>query len=154
MPQVLKQELPEMFHSGLWVEIMKTHLSTSFSQPLSHTRARTCACTDTHTFRFLWHIRSQSLQNCLGSLVLLLSPFFGSHHFPELWELGTDRTLVSAYASHLVTAKCPLKVTVVFTLGQWMVPFNGTNLHSTYSSVQGPELIPTLCLPWPSHCLK
>lgn len=89
--------------------------------------------------------------DCLGSWVLLLSPFFGSHHFPELWELGTDRTLVSAYASHLVTAKCPLKVTVVFSLGQWMVPFNGTNLHSTYSSVQGPELIPTLCAPRPSH---
>ena len=118
---------------------------------------RACVGTHKHT-RFLSHFLGTSLPShikadCSGSLLLLFT-------FPWFTPLPRALRTRQRQSSFPLTPlswwllKCPSEVTVVFSLGQWTFPFHGTNLYSTYSSVQGPELILALCVPWPSHWLQ
>ena len=118
---------------------------------------RACVGTHKHT-RFLSHFLGTSLPShikadCSGSLLLLFTfPWFTP--LPRALRTRQRQSTFPLTPLSWWLLKCPSEVTVVFSLGQWTFPFHGTNLYSTYSSVQGPELILALCVPWPSHWLQ
>ena len=107
-----------------------------------HAHTRVHARTHTHTrTRFLSHFLGTSVPSHIKADCSCFENKAETELFPLIplsWWL----------------LKCLSEVTVVFSLGQWTVPFYGTDLYSIYSSVQGPELILALCVPWPSHWLQ
>ena len=110
----------------------------------THVCMRACMDTHTHTHthtRFLSHFLGTSVPSHIKADCSCFENKAETERFPVIppsWWL----------------LKCLSEVTVVFSLGQWTVPFYGTDLYSIYSSVQGPELILALGVPWPSHRLQ
>ena len=117
-----------------------------------HPRAHACLRGYKHT-RFLSHFLGTSLPSrikadCSGSLLLLFT-------FP--WFTPLPRALRTRQGQssfpQLATAKMPLWSYSCFQSWTVNVPISW-NKPILYSSVQGPELILALCVPWPSHWLQ